>query len=378
MAWKYYSPNLTSSQYLDQVIHKKIQDLFNRTQNQDISKKQSQAQQLEKYLLALKNYENGIVDTNIFSVIEYSQLMNVLSNIFNKNNQTAAEKIFNRKGGLSFESSMQNLASALAQICSTGDFKITPQDFSFGQAKTVVDVQKFMSVPMQEILNQMGVKTKKYLNEAAKKTRNKNQLITYLPAIDIKIDQMSATHINISTQAKNDFPNLSRFAQLFLNSSFSFKNYSYRKKSVQLGRTNSFRIISDYLSTLDLPEFDNGGEESFMIAIFNRYHKIKSSKERMSFDADAKIEFHFQHIRNIYELTGAGQNFIKDVSTDPDVKELQTFLNKGVDFLIWNEYNGKNIYVRSTAGILADYFEKGSGFSGHSRTYLSKFKNLTT
>ena len=374
MSWRKYS-DLPSSKYLDLNIHKAVSQIYNKQllgKENIIEKKRKEAERLQEYLYIIKNYnENKTLKSNDFlDQLLSNNFFQELKSIRSRDNRSL-EKLFKISGGKNFEKEMQDLSVILLRQCGDiNNLKITQQNVNFGQTRTNVEIQKFSSKFAQNIMKSMGINTQKYLNEQTKKNKDQTKKMYYLAGIDIKIDQQSPQKINISVSMIEDYPKLADFANLFLNSSFSLKNYNVKKRSIQLGRTNQFRILTDYLPTLNLPELQNDKALlSFIMAIEKRRcNEFKKAKKQPQ---DEKIESHYKHIRNIYELTGKGQNFSKKIMLNNDVEELRHFINNGVDFLIFNQYNIDKIYVRSTLDILSDYFKEGIGFSGTSRTYLS-------
>jgi len=80
------------------------------------------------------------------------------------------------------------------------------------------------------------------------------------------------------------------------------------------------------------------GVVSLTYALTIRHQKGQASED---------IEKHLGHLQVIYELTGAGQEYINQ-----DLKELKEYSESGAKFLIVNTYNKDKIQVLSTKALL--------------------------
>lgn len=325
--------DISSINFLMDSIHNSVIALINKyKQDLQINKDVERAQTLQNYLYQIKNcLANSQTESNIFTANERNLLIDKLTSLGIED----ISKIFNISGGTTFEENLVKLNLALIQIFSEEplDIKLKFQQISTGSKLNTSKIIKGLNDATAEALK---LKTKKIIENEKKQKRQ----FYFVQSTQIKADFITQ---GVEVKQNIQAPHLEEFLNLYANASFSAKNYSTlkRKRAYSLGSTSVVRILADFLPIIDSRFSNISLLTSFLIALTTRSKKNASEKK--------EIETHLDHIRLIYQLQGVGQSIRdKDLTTI----ELQAYVNQGVDFLIINDYSGKNIQVKSTKDLL--------------------------
>lgn len=313
------------------------------------------AQQIQLFLQALKGKQD-IVATNPIDELLISQAQELLApslQILNagRTSVTQGTKIFqtlfgHRHGRFNKEGTLlsgtatsfggddifeEEFAAVLAAIegASTGSSS-SVTSFLVGNETANVNLDKTVLSPIiQDMMSQYANRLGRRISET-----KENPYYSGPTAKSQKVD-VKGFSMNIYATVNPEWDTL---FSLFQGRTFSLKNYaSYTKQehaNIQLGNTDYFKAIYGTLSEVGYSQ--NAIEEIF-------YHGIGSLLSGKSSNKGI-VSTHFYHMRLIYELIGVGL-YVDGEKLD------------GVDFLIYNDPDTKNIYVRSTADILYELLE---------------------
>lgn len=355
-----------SSQFLAGPIHSEVEKKYYEKNIQNLrqyKKYEENAKKLTQYFNDLKNFlQNFQNGTNIFSAAQYQLISGVFENIRNKQGLPSTNIFRHKEEGKAhyFEQQLADLQITLKSIVQQENYDIdTIKQYKgkiiIGQDKTEINfpIEEIIKDTTQTFLKQIGVKTKRYYSEQAKKDKNQSALIGFQrkePKIDLQTDS-----VVIKEQVEMYNKNIADFAKLYSQSTISAKNYTqfvykapWRESGFSIGNTKLFRILADFIPTLSLG-LTREQEISFQYAIFKRYNGLIKN----SIAADSSIQTHFMHIQNIYELTGIGQNYYKN----GELNQLNDFLKQGVEYLITNISDSDYIQVFSTRSILYQMYQ---------------------
>lgn len=341
--WRQLSgQNLSSSQYLDRRIHSTIIEKFGGQTDKSWIQEQKRAKQLEKYLYQIKNYLNDDSKENIFAANEKELLRDNLRKILGPQ----LENFLKTSGGTTFEKELVNLNLALMKIFTSETIDIEAKTY---QISTGQQLNKAVENISKDVANALGIKTKKWIDKKDK-SKGKNP---YIQSTQIKIDLVTQG-VEI-TQHMQGTSRLQKFFQLYANASFSAKNYDLQKlknksRGVSLGSTSLGRIFFDFLPFIDSLFSNSDILSSFSAALMNRKRNINLSEPN---EEDEKIDTHLDHIRVIYQLQGLGQTI-----KDKNIQQLQSYIDRGVDFLIINDYRSDKIQVESTRALLVEFLKE--------------------
>lgn len=178
----------------------------------------------------------------------------------------------------------------------------------------------------------------KYFGENYK---TKDQKFIYFNRVDQKIDN-TALKLEINFNATLS-PYARRIYTLLLTRNFSLKNYysagvrGLDKEKLEIGDTTFFRSIVSALQYSGL---------SYEDALKTFYRGISA----IEYHQDSEVIEHFNHLKTIYEFTGAGQ---KMYSGDGEWVDMHT-----VDFLVYNDPSSTEIQVISVKEILQNALEE--------------------
>lgn len=371
-----------SSEFLKGPIHNAVLNNYyqlNKTDPSTYNFYKKNAEELQKYLYDLKNFRRDDYNQNIFEPFEYQVFLRVYSQINDHNGKTPLDNGFlgqagitNTEKGMRFQKELINIQNALITILS-GDFYLSSEEIKaltasmwLGTANSKIDFPDIQSPLTKELLEKIAKKTAKFIK--TKKQKQAAKKVYKAQLVDPKID-IFTQGAKVDTALYLTFPNLARFASLYSNSTITAKNYKFSsiKKGVSLGKSNIFKIMSDFIPTLNL--IDSREQEiSFQYAIFKRYAGL--AKQKIS--ADNQIAQHFAHIANIYELMGVGQNFV-----DEDLIELKQLLKEGAEYLIINSSDSPDIFVKSTRVLISDWYNAKENISSLSKVgSFVKYSNL--
>lgn len=331
MYWNGKSNGIHTHQFLN-IVHETMKMKY-LTQKK-VTDATSQAFKLQNFFQDLKRVASGqssnFFDEEILDTILYSIQMN--SNIMGSGFK--AKNLFAGRGGSRFERELTSIYEAVWNNIGEDQFDVS-KVLVGGQLGNI----SFEGVNnlAEEIVQTFGMQTYRVIEDKAKGTKLKQY---YLPAVDGKIDVMGY-EINIRADAN---PQMIEIYNLLKDCTFSAKNYdsmSWDEKArdfiqnsghstLTLGKSNIFRAIYGTLSDLG---FD---DRTIQSAIFAGYNCIAKGQ--------SDVAAHFYHMRYIYELIGSGITY-NGISFGT------------VKYLIYNDPHG-NIYVKSTAAILADLLEE--------------------
>lgn len=158
--------------------------------------------------------------------------------------------------------------------------------------------------------------------------------------IDLKANSKATINIDISASASGE---LLRALNLIKNSSFSIKSYLSNDSPVGLGKTasqNAISAVAQYVAE------KTGNYYINYVATFYRAHPkrpgriSKSDNKKYSAQGLGEIYNHYNHMRNVYELTGVGLRI-------NEISDLYA-----VDFLLFNRANSSDIIVYSTQELI--------------------------
>lgn len=172
------------------------------------------------------------------------------------------------------------------------------------------------------IMKKVGHSLQKEFNEAT-------QITDYrFYARDAKVD-IKGGFLN-SQLTSNPTSYLTTILNIINNSSFSLK--MYQDKNIELGSTNQLRAIIGAMNSLNISNSTEWGIRTYYASRWNTIRTLP-------------ITSHAFHLRYLYELTGAGIEYIE---TNNGTAAMQPT----VDFLIYNQTGGANMQVISVMDIL--------------------------
>lgn len=326
------------------------------------------AKYLQDFLQAWKQYANtGVSSSNIFK----TALLEAISSSFPKN---MAFK-FNQAGGVKFEKSFSNF---IVQLLNNPVMGTSLNENIDSALKKTMAGAKHVTSSKSGTVNLIDLDEVAY--ELLRTTRttvdnNLRQLAQEgMRGLDSQRARISGKEISV--QGKTDISakmvewkinieapaEIHKVVTLLAKAQFTAKNYGsgywareqMKKRgmdpnSLHFGNSNVWRAINAVL-----------GELGYNSQI------IKSIYYSAYAGADANAQLHLYHIRFVYELTGLGQHYID--------QNLQQFGE--AQFLIYNDYNSNNIYVRSTAELILDMYKEI--FDGDWQKAIRITKNVVT
>ena len=363
MSWWDNKKRGHSSTFLANEIHNQVINQY-YTKNQNTMGWEQKAKKLQQFLYEIKNYEElkRQGEKTLFSEVEYNLFLNAYGEVRDLQGLPVKNTIFKNRGGTYFEKELADTQLALKKIFENdidiNNIKGLKGDLIIGQDRTVINFpeEELYKPIMQEVLKELGMTTKKYIDKEAKKNKDQDKKVIYFnspqPKIDVRLDSVSVT-----TEMTAQYPNLSLFASLYSNATISAKNYpdivlKFTQQQISIGNTNIFRILADFIPTLNLG-LNRQQQIGFQYAIFNR--ALGRAKQLVS--QDNEIPIHFNHIQNIYELMGVGQNYYKKDNQQLILNELNDLLLKGAELLIVNFSDRQDIIVKSTRQLLNSIYE---------------------
>lgn len=196
-----------------------------------------------------------------------------------------------------------------------------------------------------------------------KNLRNTSLNTTFKAKVQGKIDvqgnsKFAEIILNLETSSDmSDFQKrLLSVAKILQEATFTAKNYkgmiwddatkAYSipngNQLLHLGQSDPFRAIHDTLTSIGV---ESGIAGLYFIKMAEAIDGIKYRSDEYSHEGHDNIVSHIQHLRFVYELTGAGQTYEKTVKLAfPEAR-----------FLVYNDPTTGNIYVQSTASIVYNY-----------------------
>lgn len=298
-----------------------------------VSTDTAEAAELQAFFQQLKmgaqaHKSGNPVDNEIIDTILYNIQMSGRSQFSHFN----VANLFSKRGGARFEHELTRVIEAV--FASVSDSELDTSLVNIGSVRGGIDLENAITNPLvQKALELVGTKTYHVLKDQSGNTFKQY----YLPEVDGKID-VRGYQINIRADAS---PQMVKIYNMLSQATFSAKNYDsmtwdekvkmFKEQTghttIKLGSSNIVRALASVLSDL------NYDEATVFSAIYSGLTKIMKEQ-------DDEVATHFQHLRFIYELIGAGFQY-------------GGTSYGGVKYLIYNDPHG-NIYVKSTAQILSD------------------------
>lgn len=332
------------------ILNRVHQQLYRRYVKQAYSDTKinniSNAKLLQDFLQAWKEYANtGVNDSKLFSPM----LLEIVQAAMSKKNKFK----FNTSGGAKFEQEFgtfilsllnnKNLGTSFTEQFSqalnktiTGNKQVT----STRSGKyDIVDLDGLAWQILQSIYTTTDMKLRAelevaYRNLRSQRARVNGKEITVSGKTDISAKQIEFV---ISSQIPEQ---MQQVLSLLSKAQFTLKNYGTGSKTIEA-------LIRKGLDPTQI-HFGDSNVWRALVAVLTelgyRMNVIKSIYYSAYASGDASAQLHFYHIRYVYELTGLGQNYIE--------KELKQFGE--AEFLIWNDPDSANIYVRSTADLVLE------------------------
>lgn len=340
-------------------IHK---TLFMKLQlDKDVERDEKIAKELTQFLMAVKRYlytnknfysENSNAYNNAIVLKQYLHnetakqfAEEMLNTIENNSGEKVGRLLFQAEGQEhTFErafSYMQSLAyKALtdtdidAEIFRGGQTRVGIGGKTNASGNTFVDLTKIPDEIAKMSLQQL----QKYFGS---NFRNKDQAFIYFNQVDQKIDNKALTldihyQAGLSTYAKHIY-------NLLLSKNFSLKNYykagrnGLESETLEIGQTTFFRSIMSALQYSGL---------TYEEALKYFYRGMSA----IEYHHDLDTIHHFNHLKHIYEFTGAGQKVYIGDGEWVDLKK--------VDFIVYNDPSSTLIQVISVKKALKEALEK--------------------
>lgn len=330
--------NTLYARYATQAYSK---DRINNIQN---------AQYLQDFLSAWKEYANtGDSSNNIFSAALLSKVAEYLPKNLNFKFRTAGGVKFEKQMSAfilsllnnpalgtniegKFKDNMSKILTGSKHVKSTesGSYNLSDlDDVAYALLKQSYDV-------IDNNLRNLALEGYRKLDHQRARVDGKE--ITVQGKTDFSAKQIEFT---IDISAPNE---IKKVINLLAKAQFTAKNYGSGEwavrnalkkgldpSSLHFGNSNVWRAL---VATLTELGYD-------MSVIKSIYYSAYAG-------ADETAQLHIYHIRFIYELTGLGQKQV-----DNSLKEFGE-----AEFLIYNDYNSNEIYVRSTADLILEMFQE--------------------
>lgn len=340
----------------------------------DTHKKDAQELQdiLQEIKLTARHLKDGTVPNDFISQELYDQYVDLieeatsLQNKFHKGNY-AAHTLFGRQHryNQTFKTGAddifeEDMAAILATIGSKtdieelGDIEIYLVGGKTATSRNVNFVKKATEVFEKQVIditNEMAEKSgSRNRVKEIKSSVHKTDIIGYPAQVEFKLD----VH-----------PKIARLAELMKDATFSAKNYKstsyqdgkttikdFEELNLHLGNTNLYRAVTGALSEIKMTE------EARMEFYFRGANIYLTNKYGI---AD-EVEKHFGDLRFIYELRGSG------LMTDNGIM-------LPVKYLIYNDPDSEAIFVRDTASIILESFEKSRNLFGSINISAARIKS---
>ena len=355
-----FSGGITSIEYLYNPIHTPNVEKEKEKWMGDKDKDQQQAKELQSILQEIKKYDKERKNQSHQEIAIYEELLKIFESIKNTRGQSSVE-IFRRQqqviGGTqhAFEQDMADLNKALIKLFQqNGIIQEKPINLvlELGSYQTNVPLtdQQLINPIIQGVLKSTDVYSVRAFEGMENKVpffnrkgqQQAGNLYRVLSQVQGKIDLASQSVKVIQTLNVTRGDKLLRLNELFKGASFTLKNYK-SGRSIQIGSTGIFRVLYTMVNRFKGTKLSNDGVISLTYALTMRHQKGQASEE---------IEKHLGHLQVIYELTGAGQEYVNQ-----DIKQLKEYGENGAKFLIVNTYNNDKIQVLSTKALLLQLFD---------------------
>lgn len=267
------------------------------------------------------------------------------------NSQKFLERLLNRSGGFNLENDLADIMLGVTKAVQADIPEILEQDsrkgiqnrkiFQTGKQSSNNFMVEIVDEKLKEILPRVIEKTSKSIGTKNLNLQNKqNQSIIEFSSVERKSDNTGLNaSVQINANVNEDLVNIYRILN---RAKISAKNYKgigskgedLKEFGIKLGTTNPFRAFYSVLSDLN---YNNYAIQKTFVGLFLDYEKNPSGE----------AELHFDHIRFVYELTGQGMG-------------LSQGGKEGINFLIYNDPTGNNIYVKSAAQMIVEFLETKS------------------
>ena len=290
-----------------------------------INQDKEDAKELQDFLQGLKKASKNLEASEGIVSLVLQQIKN------NHRSNYSIDKLFKRRGGKNFEKELADVVTAVYQASGINfdNIKETKKNISTGTDLSTV-LSGVLDNSVLAVLEDMGRGVKRVLDEKGKIT---SEVSTgkILTNVQQKTDiQGLNLDINISV------PGFDRILNLLNKAKISAKNYSSFDKNgkfiddlydINIGNSNPYRAFAGALSSFGY------GNITINSAFYSSYNN----------QDDFNVRRHIYHLRYLYELTGAGSG--------------KNIKDRGVNFLIYNDPTGDNIYVKSASEILESVLE---------------------
>lgn len=322
------------SVFLDEVHNKMIQHytLNNNGALGSAAAMEAKAQKIQNFLSQLK------ADAKKGDAVANALHKSILSDIQMMSNKgTKMSKLFQRSGGVKFEKELsQVVQSVMSQAAGQAISEISMSNIHLGKEQANINLQDPFAISdiVQSLLEQVGTRAQRIIQDSSGQKFKYLKLVDTSGKVDVQGYQLSS-NVQIA-------PEWRELYDLLSEASFSVKNYGnfywdfqsqqlMPSTQLKLGNTNLFKVYYGVLSDL-------GYGKSQIIESFKR---ILNNKD------DAHICKRINQIRFVYELTGAGLSYSSNNS----------LLKSQANYFIYNNPDTGEIYVRSTAKMIADMLE---------------------
>ena len=328
-------------------VHAVMSAKYLTNKNRDVE----EAKRLQDFFQMLKRAALDIntLPSNLDKAL-FQQLLDRVTQIFEKKAGSAKTKdLFRRMGKNSYERGdifERELSAVIQAVAEKAANKVSLD----GKEYTIRTGQQTGSTTLTEDLIQAfqdkikeGLTEEKALKElqsASGEVQKRVQIKTDVQGITVEIDaSMKGTPIE-------------EIQQLLSQATFTAKSYASEGFNTQ---TQKMEMINDLYPTIHL------GNSNPVRAVYGALTSLgyNSSTATSAYAASShlikknnqKVINHIYHLRYLYELTGAGTKML-------------TGKYKEARFLIYNDPATDNIYVKSSAEILAEVFNDGSNWNG--------------
>lgn len=375
MYWQGTYHDMHTPEFLTNYVH---EDMRKKYEKSGFDKSlEEKAKILQEFFQTIKNYSHGI--TNSSNMFDDAIIEIILNNMYEKGtffakNAEASKTFFRqetKQDSLYLERELASIIEAIYREVATEDTGFNKKEVWVGSKKgtvfnignTVYDKTGLVAIGteiMEEVAKELGVKTYKVIKNKADGSKLKQY---YIPYVDGKVD-VKGYEIDIKADANEK---MREIYELLKNCAFSAKNYSSmswdkelqqkvfntKTKHIEFGDSSFYRAIYGSLTSLG---YDN---KTAISAVFAGNNRLKNK------NGDSNVEEHFYHLRYLYELTGSGIR---------KSENLELF-EPGVNFIVFNDPTGSNIYVKTTQSLIRDMLTAKSTFKKwDSRIQISKSK----
>ena len=338
---------------IDTQLNQIHEEVMSRLQLRDRANRDDiRALEIQNFLYRVKNLGVNMPTNSVDAALDEQAkiLINQSLAILNKNrdslHQLSGSRLFRRPHGTSTSYGGDDIfEEELAAVIASIESQATGQEASIitklmGSNVANVNLQnEVISKDVQKIME-------KFIKQSSSRIQTEllNSTKHYIGPVARagKVDVQGTSMVDISANLHPDWQHLFLLLQ---GCNFSVKNYSsfHEGLNIHLGNSDYFKALYGALSSLT--HYDKSEIESIIYRGLYRYSQ-----------GNENVGKHIYHLRFIYELTGVG---LYDETGSPI---------SGVDFIIYNDPNSTNIFVKSTARLILEELEskwiKGSALKG--------------